>query len=122
MVADACGAAVGHLARAAAVELTMDEVDSSVPLGTRLLGIIRGCFNERDRMGSQELVTAMEWVDLDLCRKVPGYSSELNPRILATELRQYGVRPRDVRIDGAPPVKGYYKADFEDAWQRYLNA
>jgi hypothetical protein len=40
---------------------------------------------------------------------------------LAQLLRPYGVRSKDLRI-GDGIAKGYERADFEDAWGRYVPA
>jgi putative DNA primase/helicase len=39
---------------------------------------------------------------------------------LAAELRRFDIRPKAMRI-GANVVRGYDRADFEDAWARYVN-
>jgi hypothetical protein len=38
---------------------------------------------------------------------------------LAHRLERFGIRPQNVRI-GAEVRRGYYRHQFEDAWQRYL--
>jgi hypothetical protein len=43
----------------------------------------------------------------------------LNPRGLATRLRQYGISRRKVRF-GQETAWGYVRSDFADAWTRYL--
>ncbi len=43
----------------------------------------------------------------------------LDQRGLARHLRQYGIKSRTVRIGEATP-KGYERADFFDAWSRYI--
>jgi hypothetical protein len=40
---------------------------------------------------------------------------------LANRLRPYGIRPKAIRV-GDNILRGYYRADFEDAWCRYLPA
>jgi Protein of unknown function (DUF3631) len=36
-------------------------------------------------------------------------------------LRPYKIRPTSIRFDNKePPKRGYRRADFEDAWKRYL--
>src|SRR5262249_33649127 len=43
----------------------------------------------------------------------------LDERGLARRLRQFGIKSKNVRTDAGVP-KGYMRADFEDAWRRYL--
>src|SRR5262249_25485395 len=43
----------------------------------------------------------------------------LDDRGLANRLRQYEIKSKDVRTS-AGTLKGYYRADFQDAWARYL--
>src|SRR5262249_25048244 len=43
----------------------------------------------------------------------------LDERGLAHRLRQYGVRPKTIRIGTGTP-RGYTRSDFVDAWERYL--
>jgi hypothetical protein len=45
--------------------------------------------------------------------------SPVSPNRLAHLLRAYKISPRTIRTDGGTP-KGYYLADFEDAFSRYL--
>ena len=45
----------------------------------------------------------------------------LNPRGLAQQLRKYGIEPKPQR-DGDRVFRGYSRAQFEDAWSRYLPA
>ena len=41
-------------------------------------------------------------------------------KLLANRLRPYGVKPSIVRFHNQT-TRGYYRRDFEDAWQRYLD-
>jgi hypothetical protein len=42
----------------------------------------------------------------------------LDSRGLARRLREYGIRPKLIRL--GTPIRGYDAADFIDAWERYL--
>jgi hypothetical protein len=44
----------------------------------------------------------------------------LDARGLAKLLRPHGIKPMTIRFDKDTEAKGYYKADFADAWKRYL--
>jgi hypothetical protein len=43
----------------------------------------------------------------------------LDDRGLANRLREYDIKSKDVRTSTGT-LKGYYRADFQDAWVRYL--
>lgn len=86
----------------------------------RLLADIRDWFEKRqiDRTTSTELVGYLKdieespWGD-------PEKGYPLTPIRLARLLKPIGVRPRDLRFPEGT-FKGYERADFEDAWARYL--
>jgi hypothetical protein len=70
-------------------------------------------------MSSKELLEGLHrlkespWSDLK--------GKPLDERGLAYRLRQYGVKPKSVRIGKSTP-KGYTRADLHDVWLRYLPA
>jgi hypothetical protein len=43
----------------------------------------------------------------------------LDARTLANLLRPYAIKPKVIRVGEATP-RGYERADFQDAWRRYL--
>jgi hypothetical protein len=47
--------------------------------------------------------------------------SALTANGLARRLRPFGIRPRGTLRFGAATAKGYERASFEDAWERYLS-
>ena len=44
----------------------------------------------------------------------------ITPPQLARLLKPFGIKPRDIRLDSKAGIKGYQRADFIDAWSRYL--
>ena len=44
----------------------------------------------------------------------------ITPPQLARLLKPFGIKPRDIRLDSKAGIKGYQRADFADAWLRYL--
>jgi Protein of unknown function (DUF3631) len=44
----------------------------------------------------------------------------ITDRQLAKLLKPFGIISTTVHPPGAPHAKGYCRADFEDAWERYL--
>lgn len=108
-------------ARRAAVLFVKAAAETPPSLGLRLLADIRHAFDEsrRDAMPTGELVSALladpegPWGDL---RGKP-----LTARALATLLEPYAVR--SVQLwEGGKNVRGFRRADFADAWARYLPA
>jgi hypothetical protein len=80
---------------------------------------VRTVFEEPDRMTTAALLEKLKaleeapWSDL---RGKP-----LESRGLARLLRPYGIASKTVR-EGDSTAKGYERADFADAWARYLPA
>ena len=91
-------------------------------LGVRLLADIQTIFTTRgvERLKSMELVQALNaieeapWSNLD---KRP-----LDASHLAKLLDKYEIRPKTVRLDEGTTAKGYDRAWFADAWERYVPA
>jgi hypothetical protein len=120
IVADAAGGVWPDRARLAAVTLVTDVTLAPPSLGVRLLEDIRTVFrsyDEKDYLTTESLLTALAemeeapWGDL---RGKP-----LDARGLARRLSKYEVKPKTIR-DGIVTAKGYDRADFFDAWSRYV--
>jgi hypothetical protein len=117
-VADAAGGDWPRLARAAAVALVGEARDNTPSLGVRLLADLRTIFGDRDAMCTNDILVALHaleespWADLK--------GKPLNPRGLATRLRQYGIARKKVRF-GTETAWGYASSDLVDAWARYLS-
>jgi len=117
-VADAAGGRWPELGRAACVQLVKAarSVDSG-SLGVRLLADMRTVFAEADRMGTEDILTALRklpeapWDDL---RGRP-----LDARGLARRLGAYEISSTKVKI-GDASVRGYRREVLHDAWCRYL--
>jgi Protein of unknown function (DUF3631) len=116
-VADAAGGDWPSRARAAAVALVAEAKESAPSLGVRLLADLRTIFDNRDAMRTTDILNALHaleeapWADLK--------GKPLNPRGLATRLRQYGITRKRVRF-GQEVTWGYDRGDFADPWLRYL--
>lgn len=48
------------------------------------------------------------------------YLKPLSSIALAKILRPFGIKPKEIRFGPSNVLRGYYRADFEDAWERYL--
>jgi hypothetical protein len=86
-----------------------------------MLSDCRVVFQHRgaDRLPTETLVEALvaledaPWVDM-------GYGRTLTATSLATLLRPYGIRPKQIRLDSVDTRKGYSREAFLDVWDRYL--
>ena len=87
-----------------------------------LLSDLRELFDEFDacRLASQQIVDAL--TDRE-DRPWPEWrrGRPLSTQQLATLLRHFDVRPRQMKIDGKK-VRGYERADLEEVWERYTPA
>lgn len=121
IVAELAGGHWPDQAKDAAIAfLKAGKVNERPSLGVQLLADVQRCFGECDRITTSELLRALlsddeaPWGDLR--------GKKIDARILGQLLRPYGIRSGSVRLpDGATP-KGYMRADFHEAWKRYLPA
>ncbi len=117
--ADLAGADWPTLARAAAVALTADlDQAANVSDRIRLLADCRTAFGDADALPTSALIAR-------LCADPEAPWSEDGPgRLTAMKLgvmlREYDIRSENIRF-GEPTgrVKGYWRADFTDPWDRY---
>jgi len=116
-VADAAGGEWPKRARVAAVALVADSKRSTPSLGLRLLADMQTVFGDVDVMSSEEICRRLCALDESPWGDLRG--KPIDQRALANRLRQYGVESKVVRIGDRTP-RGYARADFHDAWTRYL--
>ena len=110
-VAEVIGGDVAARARQAALAACGVEQEQSI--GTLLLADIRDAFLEQsvDKVASAELVEVLAamadrpWAE---CR----HGKPINQNWLARRLKDFGIRPGNIKIGGQVP-KGYHVADFE---------
>ena len=111
------GAVPGECARAGALEMVKAGREREPSLGIRLLADLQIVFGDRETMTTNEIL-----VDLIAIKEAPWgdlRGKPLNDRRLANRLRQYGVKSKQIRF-GEKGLKGYYRADLIEAWERYL--
>ena len=95
----------------ASLELSLreDEADDG-SLSLRALTDIRDVFTSQ-RMSSKDLIHSLRAIE-----DAPwAYLANFNFHTLAYYLKNYGIKPHSFGS-----VRGYVRADFEDAWSRYL--
>lgn len=130
-VADAVGGEWPERARRSAVALVAESKESTPSLGVRLLEDLRAAFGDADALATDVILSRLTGLEpigttvdglpivLDESPWADLYGKLLNARGLAMRLRQYGVKSKNVRVDGRV-VKGYAREDLYDPWQRYL--
>jgi hypothetical protein len=117
VIGDAAGPEWSARIRRACVALSAVTIEQEASLGVRLLGDIRRVLGDADRIHTEQLLERLNALDDAPWGDLRG--KPLDARGLARRLKQYGVRPADVRI-GEKVAKGYDRPAFHDAWSRYL--
>lgn len=116
-VADAAGNHWPKRARDAAIALVAGAIDDVQTRGVELLEHIRDAFGGDDRIWTETLLSRLvdrpesPWKDIR--------GKALDDRGLASRLRPYRIKSRDIKISGTVR-KGYRVEDFSDAWKRYV--
>jgi uncharacterized protein DUF3631 len=116
-VADAAGGHWPDIARVAAVALVASAREANPSMGIRLLEDCRTAFKMDDRLPTEQLLFRLHELPEAPWNSIRG--KPLDDRGLASRLRKYEIRPKTVRISDHTP-RGYERADFSDAWGRYL--
>jgi hypothetical protein len=119
-IADAAGGLWPALGRTAAVALSGQKDVDDDSLGELVLLDVRALFDAggagylhtKEILDSLRAIEERTWSSL-------GNGRGLLAHDLARLLKPYGIRSRTVRVEGSA-LKGYARADFEDAWSRYL--
>jgi len=121
-IADEVGGEWPEWARKAAVELlTGEHREEAESLGIRLLRDVRHAFNAKgeDRLPTGKLLERLREPDDAPWRSLRGEPLDANK--LARLLKPYSIRPEKLR-EGSDTFRGYRRASFEDAWERYVPA
>jgi hypothetical protein len=115
-VADAADGDWPARARVAAVALVALSKAGGQSLGVRLLSDLRTVFGEAEALHTKDIIAGLVRLEESHWGDMKGKA--LTDRGLASLLKKYGVRSKDVR---APEVaKGYTREDLHDPWVRYL--
>ena len=120
-VADLAGSHWPHTARVAAVTLVTASSARKPSLGVLLLRDIRTVFSQssQDRMATADVLAALNRMDESPWAAIRR-GEALDARGLANRLSKYGIGSKAHRI-GDDVIKGYSRAQFQDAWSRYLD-
>jgi hypothetical protein len=118
-VADLAAGQWPELARGAAVALTDDhDQAAAVSDRIRLLTDCRTAFRDANALPTTVVITRLRAdPEAPWCDHGPAGLTAIR---LSAMLREYDIRSANIRF-GEPigQVKGYYRADFADAWARY---
>jgi hypothetical protein len=117
-IADAAGAGWPDRARAAALALSIGE-DEDRSIGVTLLEDVREVFGDLAYLSTAELLQRL-W-GLDDAPWSDWFGKRIAAQGLAQLLKPYRVGPVRRRVAG-PVTRGYFRAQFEDAFKRYLPA
>ncbi|HVS87097.1 MAG TPA: DUF3631 domain-containing protein [Candidatus Acidoferrum sp.] len=121
-IADAAGGDWPQRARTALLEIFRDCTVRDESLRVRLLADIRVVFDEG---GSQHISTPVLLEHLNANDNAPWCESThgkpLTARGLARMLAPFEIRPEHFR-EGARTIRGYTRASFRDAWERYCSS
>lgn len=106
----------------AAIELS-DVSDTSVNTGNELLADIQHVFKKKNaaKISTADLIEAL-CADEEAAWATYNRGKPLTPRQLARQLAAYGISSKTVRLGAKDTPKGYDKAQFADAFARYLAA
>jgi hypothetical protein len=121
-VADLAGRHWPGAARRSAVALVAASKGGEPSLGVMLLHDVRSIFDQHqcDRLVSDQLLKALNDLEESPWASVKRDGKELDARGLAQRLKRYEITSRNVRDGSGKVLKGYMRADFTDAWSRYL--
>jgi DNA adenine methylase len=103
--------------RAIAIRLTAQKKENEEDRRIRLLQDVRVVFRDNNRMSAENRMSTIDLLSR-LAAMPESPWSNLNAFQLATLLRRFGIKPKQLWI-GAANVRGYALEDFEDAFARY---
>jgi len=120
-IADLAGGDWSKRARLAAVVLSGEDPTADDDIGVQLLADLRGIFGGEAHASTEALLAGLNAM---ADRPWPEWShgKPLTARGLARLLKPFGIGPKTVRLSPTNTPKGYDRADFEDAFSRYLPA
>lgn len=121
VLAELAGGGWPELARQAAAALSGSAQEPSSP-ASLLFGDIRAVFEvcQDERLFSRDMVGVLNGLGDRPWREMRR-GKPVTEMWLAMQLRPYGIRPKTIWI-GSESAKGYERADFEEAFSRYVTA
>ncbi|MCD2449723.1 DUF3631 domain-containing protein [Methylicorpusculum oleiharenae] len=118
-IAQVAGGRWPELAKRAAIQLS--ETETSPSVGVELLSDIEEIFEIQliDKIFTCDLIASL-CADDEKSWSTYNRGKPISPRQVSTRLNGYGIKSKDIRI-GCDHKKGYYKAQFEEAFSRYVH-
>lgn len=118
VVGDLAGGLWSERVRDAAVEFVRGaKAGEGLSLGVQLLRDLKSCFGNEELVATGTLLERLVEIETGPWGDLSG--KPLDPIRLALLLRDYGIAPGTIRL-GTETPKGYKRADFHDAWERYV--
>ena len=121
-VADLAGGHWPETSRVAAVAAVADSAGKEPSLGLMLLRDLRTVFSKHSAVAltTHELLQKLKGVEESPWLSFNRDGTGITARQLAKRLSPYGIESCDIRQDDGKVLKGYFRAAFTDAWDRYL--
>jgi len=121
-IADMAGGQWPQLARRALVDLCTEGQAADESIGKLLLTDISQIFEQRQavKIGSADLADSLSEIETSPWIEWSN-GKPLSAARLARLLRPFDITPHSIRLEDKTP-KGYERADFDDAFRRYLRA
>lgn len=99
----------------------LDDPTETEPLSIELLRALKEIFDgNKNQISTHDLVESLRSDPDGPWETGINYGRGLDARSLSKFLKPFGIRPHTIRIGNSTP-KGYQKADFTDAFSRYLS-
>lgn len=120
-VADLAGGHWPRTRRVAAVTLVTAARQRPPSLGVLLLRDIKKVFDDHrdtEKLLNEDIIRGLIKIDESPWASIRR-GEPIDPRSLASRLRKYGISSKPRRA-GEDVFKGYSRAQFEDAWSRYI--
>jgi Protein of unknown function (DUF3631) len=118
-IAELAGGDWPQRARAAAIELSGDEVREDESLGVRLLTDLHHVFETSDYDSFRTSALIDELAAIEEAPWGDWYGKKISPQALSALLRPYRIRTKAVWVDGGKR-RGYKRDQFAEAWERYI--
>ncbi|WP_163890021.1 DUF3631 domain-containing protein [Mycolicibacterium hippocampi] len=121
-VGDLAGGHWPDTARRSAVALVAASMRKAPTIGVLLLKDLLTIFKKHEQpyIGSGSVLTELNEVEESPWASFKKNGDPIDARALARHLRRYGIESHDQRIGDGKVQKVYFRAEFEQAWARYL--
>lgn len=121
-VADLAGGHWPESIRCSAVALVAASMRKAPTIGVLLLRDLLTIFKKHGQpyIGSGSVLTELKEIEESPWASFKRNGDPIDARALARHLRRYGIESHDQRVGDGKVQKVYFRAEFEQAWARYL--